>query len=118
MSSPENYSESNGGPNPEISSNPVSLQVGSFSVDDAIAMHLVDCDQCREAVNRGPAKLGERSNHCDAYWQLQLMRAKFEGEVNNIVAHTELGDEAPTGGDLEGLSKNTARWRGDRARGR
>jgi hypothetical protein len=66
-----------------------------------IAMHLVDCDQCRKATARGPVALGQKSGHCDTYWQMQLMRAQAEGSVNNIVAHTEYGDEAPKGGKLE-----------------
>lgn len=78
------------------------LYIGSMTVDDAIQMHLVDCDQCREATERArPIRLGESSGHCDGYWQLQLMRANHEGHVNNIVAHTELGDEAPRMGKLE-----------------
>jgi hypothetical protein len=80
----------------------VPLAVGSFSIDDAIAMHLVDCDQCREAIqNLRPVPMGGKSGHCDTYWELQLMRARYEGEVNNIVAYTELGDEAPKGRALE-----------------
>lgn len=78
------------------------LYVGSMTVDDAISMHLVDCDQCREATERArPVRLGEPSGHCDGYWHLQLMRANHEGKINNIVAHTELGDEAPKRGRLE-----------------
>lgn len=78
------------------------LYIGHITVDDAISMHLVDCDQCREATERArPIRLGEPSGHCAGYWQLQLMRADHEGRVNNIVAHTELGDEAPKMGRLE-----------------
>jgi hypothetical protein len=67
-----------------------------------IAMHLIDCDQCRKATaSRKPVALGQKSGHCDAYWQLQLMRAEHEGRVNNIVAYTEFGDEARKGGALE-----------------
>jgi hypothetical protein len=29
------------------------------------------------------------------------MRANYEGKINNIVRHTELGDEAPKRGRLE-----------------
>jgi hypothetical protein len=65
-------------------------------------MHLIDCDQCRKAsASRKPVALGQKSGHCDTYWQLQLMRAKHEGRVNNIVAYTEFGDEARKGGALE-----------------
>ena len=67
-----------------------------------IAMHLVDCDRCRKATTAGrPVALGQKSGHCDAYWHLQLLRAKEEGLVNNIVAYTEYGDEARKGGSLE-----------------
>lgn len=76
------------------------LAVGSFSIDDAIQMHLVDCRQCRDFAENGrpvpnvrPA--GNRADkHCDAYWNLQLMRANYEGKVNNIVDHTEFGDQS------------------------
>lgn len=78
------------------------LYIGAETVDDAIAKHLIDCDQCREATQRArPIRLGEASGHCAGYWQLHLMRANHEGRVNNIVAHTELGDEAPKMGRLE-----------------
>jgi hypothetical protein len=71
------------------------------SIDDMIGMHLVDCDQCRKASLAKPVGIGQKSGHCDTYWQLQLMRAQHEGSVNNIVAYTEYGDEARKGGALE-----------------
>jgi hypothetical protein len=75
--------------------------IGSFSIDDAIAMHLVDCSQCHNAiVNLRPVSIGQKSGHCDTYWELQRMRAEYEGAVNNVVAYTEYGDEARKGGDL------------------
>lgn len=78
------------------------LYIGGLSIDDLIAMHLVNCDQCREAPFRDKKRrLGEKSSHCDTYWQLQLDRADYEGRVNNIVAHTEHGDEAPILGRLD-----------------
>ena len=78
------------------------LGYSEVSFDDVIAMHLVDCDQCRDAIrNLRPVALGQKSGHCDTYWELQLMRAKFEGSVNNIVAYTEFGDQAQKGGNLE-----------------
>jgi hypothetical protein len=74
----------------------------SITLDEAIQMHLVDCDQCRKvAAIARPIALGEKSGHCDTYWALQLLRAESEGKANNIVAYTEYGDEAPKGGDLE-----------------
>ena len=85
------------------SANDAQTLIGSSSVslDDMIGMHLVDCEQCRKAVLRGPVAIGQKSGHCDTYWQLQLMRAKHEGSVNNIVAYTEHGDEARKGRPLE-----------------
>lgn len=78
------------------------LYVGHVSVDDAIAMHLVDCDQCRFAYERqSPRQLGQKTGLCDEYLHLQVMRANFEGKINNVVAHTEYGDEAPVMGQLE-----------------
>lgn len=99
---PENFKQSLNSPyGPTQTEATVALGSGSFSIDDAIAMHLVDCDQCRTAASHGrPVAIGQRSGLCGTYWQLQLMRAKVEGKVNNIVAHTEYGDEAPTGGTL------------------
>jgi hypothetical protein len=78
------------------------LGLGDVSVDDAIAMHLADCAECRYAIEvLRPVAIGQKSALCNTYWQLQLMRAKAEGMVNNIVAHTEYGDEAPKGRPLE-----------------
>jgi hypothetical protein len=78
------------------------LYIGHVTIDDAINMHLVDCVQCRDATERcNPIGLGQNSKHCAQYWHLQLLRARYEGKVNNIVAHTELGDEAPKRGQLE-----------------
>jgi hypothetical protein len=77
------------------------LGIGSSSLSDVIQMHLVDCEQCRKAVLSGPVGIGQRSKHCADYWQLQLMQAQYEGRVNNVVAYTEHGDEAPKGGELE-----------------
>jgi hypothetical protein len=99
--SPETPSELSGQQSPEIMPASVPLQIGSSDIDDVIAKHLIDCDQCREGIGKGPVKLGEKSRHCDQYWHLQLLRARYEGKINNIVAHTELGDEAPIRGKLE-----------------
>ena len=96
-------------PNVSDTGNP--LMVDSFSgsaitIDDAIQMHLIDCDQCRAAVNGRPLgniqpPTGSRDKHCGQYWQLQLMRAEYEGKVNNIVSHTEDGWEDNTQGRLQ-----------------
>jgi hypothetical protein len=78
------------------------LYVGHVTIDDAIQMHLVDCDQCRSAAERNrPVGLGGKSRQCSEYWHLQMLRADYEGSVNNIVAHTEFGDEAPIRGQLQ-----------------
>jgi hypothetical protein len=78
------------------------LVIGGKTVDQLIEEHLVTCDQCRNATRHGaPRHLGNRSAHCGTYWQLQLDRANYEGKVNNVVAHTEHGDEAPVIGRLE-----------------
>lgn len=103
MITPENRSESKNGDSPTIkTAGGVPLRVGSFSIDDAIAMHIVDCQQCHDAiVNLRPVGLGMKSGHCDAYWQMQLMRADYEGKVNGITAQTEYGDEARKQGRLQ-----------------
>jgi len=78
------------------------LTLGGIPIDEVIAKHLADCAQCKEAaVTGGPRGLGQRSRHCGTYWQLQLERAHYEGKINNVVAHTELGDEAPVRGKLD-----------------
>jgi hypothetical protein len=78
------------------------LIIGGRPVDELIAEHLSECVQCREATERSkPRGLGQHSGHCGTYWQLQLSRAQYEGKINNVVAHTEYGDEAPTRGRLE-----------------
>lgn len=95
---PENTGQSSRSDSSSINSAvSVPLLVGSsdITIDDAIAMHLIDCDQCRKAIQTlTPVAIGEKSGHCDTYWQLQLMRAEYEGKINNIVAYTEHGDEA------------------------
>lgn len=102
---PENTGESANSDSSTINSAvSVPLLVGSsdITIDDAIAMHLIDCDQCREAIqNLRPVPMGGKSGHCDAYWELQLIRARYEGEVNNIVAYTEHGDAAPKSRPLD-----------------
>jgi hypothetical protein len=104
-SRPGNGYESNSSDSPitQAAAN-VSRLLGSseITLDDVIAMHIIDCSQCREVSEHArPVALGQKSGHCDAYWQLQLMRAEFEGRANNIVAYTEYGDAARKGGPLE-----------------
>lgn len=78
------------------------LTIGGITIDDQIAMHLIECSTCRDTTERGgPVPIGAKSGLCSTYWHLQLMKANYEGKVNNIVAHTELGDEAPKMGQLE-----------------
>lgn len=80
------------------------LTVGGQTIDAIIKLHLWECQQCHEAQLARPRGLGQQSGHCGAYWQLQLDRANHEGKINNVVAHTELGDEAPTGVPLDPYS--------------
>jgi len=76
--------------------------IGGISIDDIIVMHLEQCDNCRMATEHLlPKGLGQRTGLCDTYLHLQIMRADYEGKVNNIVAHTEVGDEAPRGKPLQ-----------------
>lgn len=100
---PENWKLSRNRPSNGDTNNDVPTLLGSSSIglDEVISMHLIDCDQCRKAIASKPVALGQKSGHCDTYWQLQLMRAEHEGRVNNIVAYTEFGDEARKGGSLE-----------------
>lgn len=78
------------------------LYIGGMSIDDLITLHLMNCNQCQDATEKSkPVRLGQKSGLCSQYWHMQLLRANYEGEVNNIVAHTELGDEAPIMGQLE-----------------
>lgn len=80
-------------------------EVQGFSeipIEDQIVAHIEQCDQCRRAIATDrPRAIGQKSGHCEVYWHLQLMHAKAEGVANNIVAHTEYGDEAPRGRPLE-----------------
>jgi len=78
------------------------LVVGGKPIDQLIEEHLTECPQCRVTARHGaPRHLGQRSAHCGTYWQLQLDRASYEGKVNNVVAHTEHGDEAQIIGHLD-----------------
>ena len=103
VDSPENLKGSWNGNRDDFRNNAGTLiGSGEMSIDDIIAMHLVDCDQCRESIQQlRPLGLGQKSGHCGSYWDLQLLRARYEGEVNNIVAFTEYGDEARKGRPLE-----------------
>lgn len=77
------------------------LEIGGMTIDDIISMHLTDCNQCADAQKSGPVRLGQKSGHCSEYWHLQWNRAEYEGRVNNVVARTEHGDEAPIRGRLD-----------------
>lgn len=75
---------------------------GHIPIDAAIQMHLVDCDRCRYAYERQtPRRLGQKTGLCDEYLHLQLLKAEYEGKINNVVAHTEYGDEAKIMGQLD-----------------
>lgn len=78
------------------------LYIGGFTIDDLIVIHLTNCTKCRDATkHRARVRFGQKTRLCDEYLHLQLQRANYEGSVNNIVAYTELGDEAPKLGRLE-----------------
>lgn len=71
-------------------------------IADQIIAHIEQCDQCRRAIATDrPRAIGQKSGHCEVYWHLQLMHARAEGIANNIVAHTEYGDEVRRGRPLE-----------------
>lgn len=71
-------------------------------IEDQIIAHLESCSQCRRAIATDrPRAIGQKSGHCETYWHLQLQHANAEGVANNIVAHTEYGDEAPRSRPLE-----------------
>lgn len=72
-----------------------------LTIADQITGHLLTCMRCAEASRTGPVGLGQKSAHCDAYWQLVLAQAEEEGFINNIVAHDEHGNEADNPGKLD-----------------
>lgn len=66
---------------------------------DVLNEHINGCLNCQEISQKPPNGLGQSSRHCFEYQDLIQDWASLEGEVNNIVAHDEYGNEAPRSGD-------------------
>lgn len=86
MDQSKGLSESSGKPSQEITPLPL--------LADILSLHLTLCSSCQPDAR--PAGLGQRNALCDGYWELVQRWADHEGEVNNVVAHDEYGNDAPT----------------------
>lgn len=75
-----------------------SLSTSSDNVPlhESIMAHLQTCSQCRKTSRALPNGLGMKSQFCSEYLDIFRQWAKEEGEVNNIVAHDEYGNQAST----------------------
>lgn len=57
--------------------------------------HISTCGKCQETLEKKPQGLGQLSRLCFEYQDLIQDWSIIEGELNNIVAHDEYGNEAP-----------------------
>lgn len=74
------------------------------SLHDVLTAHVKLCSQCKEVARRDrPRGLGMVSNFCSDYQELIKAWAMTEGKVNNIVAHDEFGNQAPTQADPDAI---------------
>jgi hypothetical protein len=84
MDQSKDSSESNGRPSQEIM--PPTL-------GELLADHLAHCSSC--VPDQRPVGLGGESLLCGVYWDLVQEWSDREGNLNNIVAHDEYGNDAP-----------------------
>lgn len=61
---------------------------------DLIRDHFSSCKECNP--NSRPVSLGQESGLCADYWTMVQDWAQNEGHLNNVVAHDEFGNDAPT----------------------
>jgi hypothetical protein len=85
MDQPEDLSGSSGKPSQETTS-PL--------LADLLSLHLTLCSNCQP--DQRPVGLGGKSRLCSGYWELVQKWADREGQLNNVVAHDEYGNQADT----------------------
>lgn len=61
--------------------------------------HLMNCQRCQEMIPKKPSGLGQISKFCFEYQDIIQDWAQLESRLNNIVAHDEFGNQAPTSAD-------------------
>jgi hypothetical protein len=77
-------------------------------LSEQVQNHLTGCKYCQQSLTMGPAGLGQSNQLCSEYWAIIRAWSAREGEVNNIVAHDEYGNQAPTRLDE---TRDGERWR-------
>lgn len=63
------------------------------TLEALITEHLNNCSKCNPPFK--PIKLGEKAGFCSDYWDMIAEWSDREGQVNNVVAHDEYGNQAP-----------------------
>lgn len=71
-----------------------SMSQDSPSLHEMLSEHLQTCKDCQAQIEQKPKGLGQASQFCFKYLAIIARWADNEGEVNNIVAHDEYGNEA------------------------
>ena len=69
-------------------------------LNDVIQAHLEGCSECQKAAAQ-PNGLGQKTTYCSNYWRIFQLYAEREGELNNVVAHDEYGNQAPRAANPE-----------------
>lgn len=64
-------------------------------LNDVLQRHLIGCRQCRESLEERPTGFGQRTTLCSEWQEIITNYADQEGKVNNVVARTEYGYDAP-----------------------
>ena len=83
MGQPQDSSESNVRPDPAT----------MRPLAEVLAEHLTHCSSCQP--DQRPVGLGGESHLCGVYWDLVQEWSDREGQLNNVVAHDEYGNNAP-----------------------
>lgn len=82
---------------------PTTISTGSMFSDtrplnERLSEHLENCSKCQTVTEGGlrPIGFGMRTPLCSEYQDIVAVWAEQEGQVNNIVAHDEFGNQAST----------------------
>jgi hypothetical protein len=67
------------------------------SLNDVLQKHLAGCNICQSSLDMKPVpNLGGTPRLCSEWFEIISDYAQYEGEVNNVVARDEFGNEAPS----------------------
>lgn len=68
-------------------------------LNDVLQNHLTGCQLCRQTLEQRPTGLGQRTPLCSEWQEIIEWYADQEGIINNVVARTEYGYDAPRATD-------------------